>query len=164
MSEHSMSFSCGGCGVDLHEPAEKFYDDNHPRCRACHERYVSRQEAQRALLEMLKPGRYTAGRIMYPMRLADYESLREGWVQGKLGRDETLSRLASEAGDDCTQRPNFVPSPAGYIAAYFKKQEAVAAMRHQEAVMHEALRRAFDEESWRSGVEIVDADKVSSAT
>jgi len=39
MSKHSTPFSCCGCGVDLHEPAEKFYDDNRPHCRECHARH-----------------------------------------------------------------------------------------------------------------------------
>ena len=149
-----MPFSCGGCGVDLHEPAEKFYDDNSPRCRACHERYVTKKKADQDLLEMLKPGRATAGRPAYRMQLSEYESLREAWVQGKLGRDETLAKLAREVGETFAPFPYFDPSPAGYVAAYFKKREATVAMNHQEAATKEALRRTFDEEAARAGVEI----------
>jgi hypothetical protein len=154
MTEHSTPFSCCGCGVDLHEPAEKFYDDNLPLCRECHERYIAKKKAEQDIREMLKPGRATAGRPAYRMRLGDYESLREGWVQGKLGRDSTLAELAIQAGETCTERPYFDPSPSGYIAAYFKKREASVAMKHQLQVTTEALRRTFDEEAARSGVEI----------
>jgi hypothetical protein len=157
MTEHRMPFSCCGCGVDLHEPAEKFYDDNRPLCRECHERYIAKKKAERDLREMLKPGRSMGGRPAYRMRLGDYESLREAWVQGKLGRDATLAKLAAEVGETFVPFPYFDPSPVAYVAAYFKKREASVALKHQEAVTHEALRRTFDEEAARAGVEIEDA-------
>lgn len=156
MSKHSTPFSCGGCGVDLHEPAEKFYADNRPLCRACHESYTAKKKAEQDLREMLKPGRTPVGRPVYRMRLADYESLRESWVQGKLGRDSTLAKLAAEVGETFVPFPYFDPSPNVYIASYFKKREANVAMKHQWEVTRTALRRTFDEEAARSGVEIED--------
>ncbi len=92
------------------------------------------------------------------MTRAEYEALREAWVQGKLGRDATLANLSIEVGEPFAPFPYFEPSPSGYIAAYFRKREAIIAMKHQEAATKEALRRMFDEESARAGVVVVDVD------
>lgn len=54
------------------------------------------------------------------MTRAEYEALREAWVQGKMGRSDDLAKLVTEAGDQGVPFPYFRHSPEEYLAEYAK--------------------------------------------